>query len=104
MEPRRVRNPIRRSSSSENRERGRYMTEEEETRRAMLKDINADQRPREEFDGQTWDTEELKRDFEGFSFLAPFVSVRRKSDGKKGVLLFRHDPRVYFGWVPEEDP
>jgi hypothetical protein len=48
--------------------------------------------------GQTWTTEELQRDFEVIGFGAPFVVVRRRSDGRKGTLEFTHHPRVYFGW------
>jgi hypothetical protein len=47
---------------------------------------------------QKWDTEELQRDFEVTGFLAPFVVVRRRSDGAVGSLQFTHSPRVYFGW------
>ena len=50
-----------------------------------------------------WTTEELKRDFEVLGFLAPFVAVRRKSDGVKGSLEFVHSPRVYFGFVPSRE-
>lgn len=49
-------------------------------------------------DEPTWTTEELRRDFEVFDFSAPFVTVRRRSDGVLGSLKFRHQPRVYFGW------
>jgi hypothetical protein len=49
-------------------------------------------------DEATWTTEELSRDFEVVGFMAPFVVVKRKSDGKKGTLEFTHNPRVYFGW------
>ena len=49
--------------------------------------------------GQTWTTEELTRDFEVTGFAAPFVVVRRRSDGKVGSLEFTHSPRVYFGWT-----
>ena len=45
-----------------------------------------------------WTTDELTRDFEVIGFAAPFVVVRRKSDGAKGSLEFTHSPRVYFGW------
>ena len=47
---------------------------------------------------QTWTTKELQRDFEVLGFMAPFVTVRRKSDGQLGSLEFTHSPRVYFGW------
>lgn len=50
--------------------------------------------------GPTWDTSELARDFEVTGFAAPFVVVRRRSDGIKGTLEFTHHPRVYFGWSP----
>jgi hypothetical protein len=44
------------------------------------------------------DTETLCRDYEVLGFMAPFVVVRRKSDGAKGSFTFRHKPRIYFGW------
>ncbi len=40
----------------------------------------------------------LQRDFEVVGFAAPFVVVRRRSDGVKGTLEFTHNPRVYFGF------
>jgi hypothetical protein len=46
--------------------------------------------------GQVWDTTQLSEDFEVLGFLAPFVIVRRKSDDKKGSLMFQHSPRFYF--------
>lgn len=46
----------------------------------------------------TWSTTELTRDFEVMGFSAPFVVVRRRSDGVLGSLEFTHQPRVYFGW------
>jgi hypothetical protein len=51
-------------------------------------------------EGQTWTTEGLRQDFEVLAFLAPFVRVRRKSDGVRGTLMFRHAPRVYFDFEP----
>lgn len=52
--------------------------------------------------GQTWTIEQLSADFEVLGFLAPFVAVRRRSDGKVGSLEFTPSPRVYFGWVEDE--
>lgn len=49
--------------------------------------------------GRVWDTEELRAEFEVLGFLAPFVCVRRKSDGQKGSLEFQHNPRFYFNFV-----
>lgn len=48
---------------------------------------------------ETWTTEELQRDFEVRGFAAPYVVVRRRSDGAKGLLEFTHNPRVYFNFV-----
>ena len=50
--------------------------------------------------GPTWTTEGLRQEFEVLAFLAPFVVVRRKSDGVRGTLTFRHAPRVYFDFEP----
>jgi hypothetical protein len=49
-----------------------------------------------------WTTDELQRDFEVLGFAAPFVVVRRRSDGIKGSLEFTYSPRVYFNWEPDE--
>lgn len=46
--------------------------------------------------GKVWDTNELQKEFEVKGFLAPYVAVVRKSDRKKGVLMFQHMPRFYF--------
>lgn len=50
---------------------------------------------------RTWDTDTFRADFTTISFLAPFVYVCRKSDGRTGTLEFNHSPRVYYGWTPE---
>jgi hypothetical protein len=69
------------------------MDELEQIRRQMIAEgVNPE--PAE----QTWTTDELVREFAVLGFQAPFVVVRRTSDGKLGSLKFRHEPRVYFGW------
>lgn len=53
-------------------------------------------------EGQTWTKEELERDFEVMGFAAPFVVVKRRSDGVEGSLEFKHGPpRVYFSFRPD---
>lgn len=52
------------------------------------------------YDGPTWDTAQIQADFSVIGFAAPFVIVRRKSDGQKGTLEFTHSPRVYFDFQP----
>jgi hypothetical protein len=83
----------------------------EMTRRQFQQMINAGAFEREElerialgmdFEGKVWDTQELSADFDVQGFLAPFVGVIRKSDGQKGVLLFQHYPRYYWGFTPDE--
>ena len=79
--------------------------ETEPYRRQRLAEINAQPGSREALDaehGQVWDTEELSQDFEPIGFMAPFVVVRRRSDGKKGSLEFQHSPRFYFNFSPHE--
>lgn len=49
---------------------------------------------------ERWDTEGLNRDFEILGFLAPFITVRRRSDGVKGSLEFTPQPRRYFDFQP----
>ena len=76
----------------------------EETRRALLVVVNgeaADRAALEARYGPVWSTSELASDFEVLGFAAPFVVVKRKSDGTTGSLLFQHHPRYYFSF--EED-
>ena len=66
-----------------------------------LAEINCEPGSREALEaqhGQVWSTDELTRDFEVLGFLAPYVVVRRRSDGRKGSLEFQHRPRFYFGF------
>ncbi len=73
----------------------------EQARREMLAsgqaaaDLAADE-------GRKWTTDELRAEFEVIGFAAPFVVVRRRSDGVLGSLEFTHSPRVYFGWRPDD--
>lgn len=75
----------------------------ESYRRQRVAEINAEPGSRQALEavhGQVWDTSELSRDFNVTGFLAPFVVVRRKSDGVKGSLEFQHGPRFYFNFSP----
>ncbi len=49
--------------------------------------------------GRVRDAAQLAEDFEVLGFMAPYIVVRRKSDGKKGSLEFQHSPRFYFNLV-----
>ena len=73
-------------------------------RQEMTKQFNENPRTKEElakeYEG-VWDMEELRKEFDVSGFLAPFVSVTRKSDGVKGTMMFQHDPRYYFDWTAE---
>ena len=78
--------------------------EAESIRRQMLATINSNPGPRAELEakyGQVWDTDEMVRDFQALGFAAPFVIVRRRSDGVKGSLMFQHDPRYYHSFSPQ---
>ena len=48
--------------------------------------------------GQVWNSGELASSFVIIGFMAPYVVVRRKTDGAVGSLEFQHEPRFYFGW------
>ena len=52
--------------------------------------------------GRVWDIDELRAEFEVIGFMAPFVGVRRRTDGQKGSLEFQHNPRFYFSFVPDK--
>ena len=78
----------------------------EDVRRELLSVINEEPKERaalEALHGQVWNTTELGRDFEVIGFLAPFVGVRRKSDGVVGSLVFQHMPRFHFRFSPLDE-
>lgn len=52
--------------------------------------------------GLVFNTEQLGEHFEVTGFMAPFVHVKRKLDGKKLLLEFTHMPRFYFYSEPVE--
>lgn len=51
--------------------------------------------------GPVLTTEELSAQYDVLGFMAPFVVVRRKSDGRRGSLLFQHMPRFYYSWAED---
>jgi len=53
-------------------------------------------------DMDEWNTDELRRDFIVEGFLAPYVVVRRRSDGVRGTLQFDHSPRRYYNWQEDK--
>lgn len=53
-------------------------------------------------EGPTWTTETMQEEFEPLGFSAPFIVVRRRSDGVRGSLEFTHSPRVYFNWMADD--
>jgi hypothetical protein len=76
----------------------------ESFRRQRVAEINAEPGSRPALEaqfGQVWDTADLARDFVVTGFMAPYVVVRRKSDGVRGSLEFQHQPRFYFNFQPE---
>ena len=75
------------------------MTESTEAaRRALLPTMPAELEVRVAAGERVWDTEAMRAEFEAIGFQAPFIVVRRRSDGAKGSLMFTHQPRWYFGW------
>lgn len=77
----------------------------EQARRELVEAINVEPGSREALEakhGKVWDTDELQRDFEATSFMAPWIFVKRRSDGKMGALMFQHRPRFYFDFTLQE--
>ena len=75
--------------------------ETESLRRQRLAEINGEPGSRDALEsqyGEVWDTQQLRDSFEVLGFAAPYVVVRRRSDGVKGSLEFQHDPRLYFNF------
>jgi hypothetical protein len=77
----------------------------EQIRVELNDEINKKPKTRQqlEADGEkVYDASELQAEFTVHGFLAPYVFATRKSDGKKGTLMFQHGPRFYFGFEEEE--
>lgn len=45
-------------------------------------------------------TDQMREQYDVLGFAAPYVVVTRKSDGVKGTLEFKHQPRWYFNFKP----
>jgi hypothetical protein len=65
-------------------------------------DADAERKRLEAQHGQVWDAAQLAQEFEVLGFMAPYVVVMRRSDGRKGSLEFQHAPRFYFNFVLDE--
>lgn len=68
-------------------------------RQRIFESINENPKTREDLErhhGQVWNTIELEKDFETLTFDAPFVFVRRRSDGVPGILLYQEKGALSF--------
>ena len=75
----------------------------ETIRRQLVVELNREPNERELLEakyGEVYNTKELTEHFEAIGFMAPFIVVRRRSDGVKGCLTFQHNPRFYFDFQP----
>jgi len=61
-------------------------------------DKDSERKRLESLYGAVWSTQELSGQFEVLGFAAPFVVVKDKITGKKGSLMFTHQPRFYFNF------
>ena len=80
---------------------GKMKDPTENIRRELIKDINSGPSEREILEdlyGQVWNTDELREEFTVEYFVAPYVIVKRKADGVKGTMTFKHSPRFYFSF------
>lgn len=77
----------------------------EDIRRERMNEINSGELTRESLEaqhGKVWESKEFFAEFEILGFAAPFVIVKRLSDGKKGSCEFSHSPRFYFNWMEDK--
>ncbi len=76
----------------------------EAARRQRLAEINGEPKERAELEviyGEVFDTRQLASAFIVLGFAAPFIAVKRKSDGLRGSLEFQAAPRYYFNFVAD---
>lgn len=80
------------------------MTDETESaRREMLPTMPAECLAAVERGEPVYTTAEMTAAFEAIGFLAPFVTVKRRSDGVVGTLMFTSNPRFYFGFLADAE-
>ena len=75
----------------------------EAARRELVAEINARPQAREELaavHGEVYDTAELLLAFQVEGFLAPYVKVKRRSDGVVGTMMFQHKERYFYACQP----
>jgi hypothetical protein len=70
----------------------------EAARRELIPTMPAEALAAAERGEPVYTTAEMTAEFEAIGFLAPYVMVRRRSDGVEGTLMFTHNPRFYFGF------
>ena len=70
----------------------------ESTRRELVSELREAGIP-ESYEGPVYTTEEMTKEFEAVGFAAPYIVVKRRSDGQRGTLTFTHMPRLYFDFV-----
>lgn len=76
----------------------------EAMRMKMASIINSKPKTREELTkdfGNVYDCEDIHTAYEIIGFAAPFVYVKEKANGKKGTLIFQHNPRFYYSFEEE---
>lgn len=76
----------------------------ETIRRELIAEINSEPGSRGYLEakyGTVYDTSELIKTFEPLGFMAPVIVVRRRTDGVKGSLQFRHSPRLYYNFLED---
>lgn len=52
--------------------------------------------------GEVLSTSEAVEKYEFIAFCAPFVEVRRRTDGCLGTLEFQASPRFYFDFIDDK--
>ena len=73
----------------------------ETIRRKRMSELNTNSGSREALEAKyevVWNTSELQQEFDVIGFMAPFVAVKRKSDGETGSVEFQASPRFYFNF------
>ena len=64
----------------------------------IIKDYGQTAEQVQDATGEKMTTGEMQEKYTVEGFSAPYVTVKRKSDGASGSLEFGHSPRVYFNW------
>ncbi len=71
-------------------------------RRAKVEPESNSRQELQALHGQVWDTQQVAAEFVITAIIGNEVVVRRKSDNVVGKMRYQNEPRLYYGFEPQQ--